>query len=267
MKTTKGSQSIVEYMQTTKIIIDDFVLMGYPLSEDEIILHVLNGLGNDFKEINAAIRARDSSVTFEELHDKLQDQETLLKQDDTSRETPRMTARFHHKFSNHKGNSEKSGGHPGGNFNNKGLTTNLGNRNIFDNQRKNIVQVDSGASRHITLDLQNLSLYSDYGGNKDIMIGDGSGIPITHGTLIEDVFMQQPQGFLDPQFPQHVCKLQKAIYCLHQAPRACEQALSIHALPIYYSLMLIGWETVMITDLFPIGVSAVISMVPDSGAI
>ena len=140
MKTTKGSQSIVEYMQTTKIIIDDFVLMGYPLSEDEIILHVLNGLGNDFKEINAAIRARDSSVTFEELHDTLQDQETLLKQDDTSRETPRMTARFHHKFSNHKGNSEKSGGHPGGNFNNKGLTTNLGNRNIFDNQRKNIVQ-------------------------------------------------------------------------------------------------------------------------------
>ena len=47
--------------------------------------------------------------------------------------------------------------------------------------------VDSGASRHITLDLQNLSLYSDYGGNKDIMIGDGSGIPITHvsSTTIE----------------------------------------------------------------------------------
>ncbi|KAL6334577.1 hypothetical protein AAG906_018916 [Vitis piasezkii] len=53
------------------------------MKHDEIILHVLNGLGNDFKEINAAIRARDSLVTFEELHDKLQDQETLLKQDDT----------------------------------------------------------------------------------------------------------------------------------------------------------------------------------------
>ena len=39
------------------------------------------------------------------------------------------------------------------------------------------------------------------------------------GTLVEDVFMQQPQGFHDPQFPQHVCKLQKAIYGLHQAPR------------------------------------------------
>ena len=75
-------------------------------------------------------------MTFEELHEKLQDQETLLKQDDTSRETPSITTQFHHKFSNHKGNSEKFGGHPGGNFNNKGVTTNLGNRNIFNNQKK-----------------------------------------------------------------------------------------------------------------------------------
>ena len=140
MKTTKGSQSIVEYMQTTKIIIDDFVLMGYPLIEDEIILHVLNGLGNDFKEISATIQARDSPMTFEELHDKLQDQETLLKQDDTSRKTPPITVRFHHKFSNHKGNSEKSGGNPRGNFNNKESTSNFGNRNIFDSQGKKIVQ-------------------------------------------------------------------------------------------------------------------------------
>ncbi|WJZ95081.1 hypothetical protein VitviT2T_013875 [Vitis vinifera] len=83
MKTTKGSQSIAEYMQIIKIIIDDFALMGYPLSEDEIILHVLNGLGNEFKEINVVIRARDSPVTFEGLHDKLQDEETFLKQDGT----------------------------------------------------------------------------------------------------------------------------------------------------------------------------------------
>ena len=40
--------------------------------------------------------------------------------------------------------------------------------------------VDSGASHHITSDLQNLSLHFDYGGNEDIMIGNGNGIPITH---------------------------------------------------------------------------------------
>ena len=47
--------------------------------------------------------------------------------------------------------------------------------------------VDSGAYHHITSDLQILSLHSDYGGNEDIMIGDGNSIPITHvgSTTIE----------------------------------------------------------------------------------
>ena len=40
------------------------------------------------------------------------------------------------------------------------------------------------------------------------------------GTLTEDVFMQQPPGFVHHQYPRHVCKLQKAIYGLRQAPRA-----------------------------------------------
>lgn len=41
-----------------------------------------------------------------------------------------------------------------------------------------------------------------------------------HGQLQESVYMNQPQGFVDTQFPHHVCKLNKAIYGLRQAPRA-----------------------------------------------
>ena len=55
INTTKDSKSIAEYMQTIKTIADDLALIGYPLSEDELIIHTLNGLGNDFKEINATI--------------------------------------------------------------------------------------------------------------------------------------------------------------------------------------------------------------------
>ena len=40
--------------------------------------------------------------------------------------------------------------------------------------------LDSGASHHVTTDLNNLSLHSPYNGIDDVMIGDGTGLSITH---------------------------------------------------------------------------------------
>jgi hypothetical protein len=47
-----------------------------------------------------------------------------------------------------------------------------------------------------------------------------------HGSLTEDVYMEQPQGFVDKAHPNLVCKLHKAIYGLKQAPRAWYTRLS-----------------------------------------
>nr|GEV25881.1 hypothetical protein [Tanacetum cinerariifolium] len=40
-------------------------------------------------------------------------------------------------------------------------------------------------------------------------------------TIEEEVYVCQPPGFIDPQFPNKVYKVEKALYGLHQAPRAC----------------------------------------------
>ncbi|GJX98454.1 retrovirus-related pol polyprotein from transposon TNT 1-94, partial [Tanacetum coccineum] len=41
-----------------------------------------------------------------------------------------------------------------------------------------------------------------------------------YGTIDEEVYVCQPPGFEDPQFPDKVYKVEKALYGLHQAPRA-----------------------------------------------
>ena len=86
-----------------------------------------------------------------------------------------------------------------------------------------------------------------------------------HGTLIEDVFMQQPQGFRDPQFPQHVCKLQKAIYGISQTPHAwytklrnfllsigfimskSDSSLFIHSKKMFIVFLLVYVDNIIIT--------------------
>ncbi|GJZ24203.1 retrovirus-related pol polyprotein from transposon TNT 1-94 [Tanacetum coccineum] len=42
-----------------------------------------------------------------------------------------------------------------------------------------------------------------------------------YGKIDEEVYVSQPPGFIDPKFPKKVYKVVKALYGLHQAPRAC----------------------------------------------
>ena len=51
-----------------------------------------------------------------------------------------------------------------------------------------------------------------------------------NGYLNEEVFIEQPKGFENPHFPDHVLRLKKALYGLKQAPRAWYDRLTHYLL-------------------------------------
>ena len=67
------------------------------MRNDKLIHVVLKGLGSEFKNLSATIRARDTLISFEKLHDKLADYELTLKHNETQSKKPNITFQFNKK--------------------------------------------------------------------------------------------------------------------------------------------------------------------------
>ena len=52
-----GTRSITEYLHVVKALADEIAIIDHPISDDDLTLYVLNGLGPDFREIATPIRA------------------------------------------------------------------------------------------------------------------------------------------------------------------------------------------------------------------
>ena len=79
--TKTPNQTITNYMQNVKTIVDELVILGKKLDQEDIIDAVLNGLDQSaYKPILDAVHARDSPISFNELHEKLINQELALAQ-------------------------------------------------------------------------------------------------------------------------------------------------------------------------------------------
>ncbi|GJW37144.1 putative ribonuclease H-like domain-containing protein [Tanacetum coccineum] len=79
------------------------------------------------------------------------------------------------------------------------------------------------------LKLSNKSIRGEY--CQEQSKADGCEYAILYGTIEEEVYVSQPPGFVDPDHPKKVYKVVKALYGLHQAPRACLCLFAISSNP------------------------------------
>ena len=93
--TTTYNKSIAKYTNTIKGISETFSLACSPMTKAKIIHTTLKGLGSKYKHLTATICARDTLISFEELHDKLVDYEVVLKRSTSKDESQSITAHFH----------------------------------------------------------------------------------------------------------------------------------------------------------------------------
>ncbi|GJY26454.1 copia protein [Tanacetum coccineum] len=66
-----------------------------------------------------------------------------------------------------------------------------------------------------------IRIFLAYDAHKSFIVFQMVKTAFLHGTLKEDVYVCQPEGFIDVGHASHVYKLKKALYGLKQAPRAC----------------------------------------------
>ncbi|KAA8543167.1 hypothetical protein F0562_021338 [Nyssa sinensis] len=75
---TKGSQSVTEFLQSVKCRADELAILEKPMDEDDLTDKILDGLGDDYKELIHSVQACDTMIMFDELHEKLLNFEASL---------------------------------------------------------------------------------------------------------------------------------------------------------------------------------------------
>ncbi|KAD2392962.1 hypothetical protein E3N88_39939 [Mikania micrantha] len=79
-KNPKGNRPVFEFLNEMRSIADELALVQSPIDEEDLLVHIINQLGDEYNNITAALKVRKQPVTYPELFDKLVDFERSLKE-------------------------------------------------------------------------------------------------------------------------------------------------------------------------------------------
>ncbi|KAL4570881.1 hypothetical protein LXL04_026545 [Taraxacum kok-saghyz] len=176
--TKTSDQTITDYMQNVKTIVDELAILGKKMDAEDITDAVLHGLDQTmYKPTLDAIHARDSPISFNELHEKLINQELSLAQQITPTNIHQPASWCHQKghslnncYTFKKVNPTISVP-PYKKFQVKGAQVHMMTPQQISSSNGNWI-FDSGATFHATNDLNNLSMHAPYDGTEELVIGD-----------------------------------------------------------------------------------------------
>ncbi|GJT33879.1 retrovirus-related pol polyprotein from transposon RE1 [Tanacetum coccineum] len=125
VKIPKGTRSIAEYLPDMRAIADDLALAQSPITDEDLLVHILSQLGDDYGTIVAAIKVRETPLSYSELFDKLTDFKRALKEQIAIPEPVLTTANYIARQSNRQ---------PGGS---DGFNQQRSTNNRFSYQQRN----------------------------------------------------------------------------------------------------------------------------------
>ena len=121
-QSVKGTKTIDEYMQQIKVKADALALLGDPMHQEDLTDAFLDGLSDDYKPTIEAVQARDTPISFTELHEKLITRELVLTT--TARplqqQLPITANHAQTRSNNWRGNNNRGGNNHRGGYYNKG---------------------------------------------------------------------------------------------------------------------------------------------------
>lgn len=118
-----------------KSVVDELALAHCPVSDEELVITILNGLAPEFNQLSTALKARETDIPFAELVDKLTDHEKVLRQQELlSSQTVNYVQRNNGRQNNNNQRNNQRNGSSNNYRRNNYNRQNNGGRNSYSNR-------------------------------------------------------------------------------------------------------------------------------------